>query len=84
MRTLIAVAMLLAQSAAAAQTPSDIITIHVRASHWTHSLTTQNPGDYRARLVSEHRESAYELRQSYEILLPNKRTRTFVVTGVQE
>ena len=42
------------------------------------------PGDYPALLISERHESADEVRQSYEILLPNNRSRTFVVTGLTE
>jgi hypothetical protein len=42
------------------------------------------PGNYRARLVSEKRESVYELRQRWEILLPGDRTRTFDLIGVRE
>jgi hypothetical protein len=42
------------------------------------------PGDYRAQLLSEHQESQYEMRQSYKILLPKNRSRTFYVTGIEE
>ena len=82
MRTLIAVAILLAR-----QNPGPTAAVGGKTLELSAFLAAPDlllPGDYRARLVSEHRESAYELRQSYEILLPDKRTRTFVVTGVQE
>ena len=42
------------------------------------------PGDYRAQLLSESHESDDEIRQSYRILLPANRSRTFIVTGIQE
>ena len=112
MKTLIALAMLLARTSLIAQTPSDTVTIHVSASHWIpgqefHSASYEKltavingkrleleafiggpfmlqPGDYRARLVGERRQSPNELAQTYEILLPGNKSRKFDVVGIEE
>jgi hypothetical protein len=41
-------------------------------------------GDYKAKLVKDEHESAYDSYQVYEFLLPDKKTRKFVVVGQSE
>jgi hypothetical protein len=42
------------------------------------------PGDYKARLVRDEHQSAYEASQEYEFQFPDKKTRKFFVTGQTE
>jgi hypothetical protein len=41
-------------------------------------------GDYKAKLVKDGQKTTYELSQIYEILLPDQKTRKFVVVGQTE
>ncbi len=41
-------------------------------------------GDYKARLVQDEHKTAYESSQAYEFLLPDKKTRKFMVVGQSE
>jgi hypothetical protein len=47
-------------------------------------VTLLLPGDYKARLVQDVHKTAYESSQAYEFLLPDKKTRKFVVVGLSE
>jgi hypothetical protein len=47
-------------------------------------VTLLLPGDYKARLVQDVRKTSYESSQAYEFLLPDKKTRKFVVVGLSE
>ena len=42
------------------------------------------PGDYKARLVRDEHQSAYEASQEYEFQFPDKKTRKFFVSGQTE
>jgi len=42
------------------------------------------PGDYKARLVRDEHQSAYESSQEYEFQFPDKKIRKFFVTGQTE
>ncbi len=41
-------------------------------------------GDYKAKLVQDQRKTAYESSQAYEFLLPDGKTRKFIVVGQTE
>ena len=43
-----------------------------------------NPGDYKAKVIRERHQNNYETYRIYEFLLPENKTRTFVVTGLLE
>ena len=47
-------------------------------------VTLLLPGDYKARLVQDVHKTPYESSQAYEFLLPDKKTRKFVVVGLSE
>ena len=47
-------------------------------------VTLLLPGDYRARLVQDVHKTAYESSQAYEFLMPDKKTRKFVVVSLSE
>jgi hypothetical protein len=42
------------------------------------------PGDYKARLSRDEHKTAFESKQEYEFLFPDKTTRKFFVTGETE
>ncbi len=42
------------------------------------------PGDYKAKLIEDKHETAYESLQRYEFLFPDKKTRKFWVAGQSE
>jgi hypothetical protein len=48
------------------------------------SLTLLALGDYKAKLVQDEHKTAYESSQAYEFLLPDKKTRKFMVVGLSE
>ncbi len=41
-------------------------------------------GDYKAKIVQDQHKTAYESSQAYEFLLPDKKTRKFIVVGQTE
>jgi hypothetical protein len=41
-------------------------------------------GDYKARLITDEHRTSYESSRAYELLLPDKKTRKFNVTGQSE
>ncbi|MGD0403470.1 MAG: hypothetical protein ABSB66_09745 [Candidatus Acidiferrales bacterium] len=41
-------------------------------------------GDYKAKLVKDQHETAYDSYQEYEFLLPDKKTRKFLLSGQSE
>jgi hypothetical protein len=41
-------------------------------------------GDYKAKLTKDQHKTSYESLQYYEFLFPDKKTKTFVVTGQSE
>jgi hypothetical protein len=41
-------------------------------------------GDYKAKLVKDEHQTAYESNQEYEFLFPDKKTRKFSVVGQSE
>ena len=47
-------------------------------------VTLLLPGDYKAKLVQDVHKTAYESSQAYEFLLPDKKTRKFIVVGLSE
>jgi len=48
------------------------------------SATLLALGDYKAKLVRDTHKTTYESYQEYELLLPDKKTRRFVVVGQSE
>jgi hypothetical protein len=42
------------------------------------------PGDYKARLTRDDHKTAYAPSQTYEFLLPDKKTRRFILVGITE
>jgi hypothetical protein len=42
------------------------------------------PGDYKARLTRDEHKTTYAPSQTYEFLLPDKKTRTFNLVGITE
>lgn len=45
-------------------------------------VTRLLPGDYKARVVQDVHKTPYESSQAYEFLLPDKKTRKFVVVAL--
>lgn len=41
-------------------------------------------GDYKAKLIRDQHKTTYEASQTYEFLLPDKKTRKFIVVGLTE
>jgi hypothetical protein len=41
-------------------------------------------GDYKAKLIQDQHKTAYEASQAYEFLLPDNKTRKFIVVGRTE
>jgi hypothetical protein len=41
-------------------------------------------GDYKAKLIQGQHKTTYEASQTYEFLLPDKKTRKFIVVGLTE
>ena len=42
------------------------------------------PGDYKAKLARDDKKNSFERDQSYEFLLPDKKTRWFLLAGIAE
>jgi hypothetical protein len=47
-------------------------------------VTLLEPGDYKAKLIQDQHKTTYEASQAYEFLLPDKKTRKFIVVGRTE
>jgi hypothetical protein len=42
------------------------------------------PGDYKAKLLKDEHKNPYEIYQMHQFLFPDKKTRWYVLVGVQE
>jgi len=47
-------------------------------------VTLLAPGDYKAKVLQDVHKTAYESSQAFEFLLPDKKTRKFIVVGLSE
>jgi hypothetical protein len=47
-------------------------------------VTLLEPGDYKAKLIQDQHKTTYEASQAYEFLLPDNKTRKFIVVGRTE
>jgi hypothetical protein len=43
-----------------------------------------SPGDYKAKLVKDQHKTSYETEQTYELLFPDNKTRTYTLIGQSE
>ncbi len=50
----------------------------------THSLSVLAPGDYKAKLVRDIHKNTFQFSQTYELLFPEGKTKTYWVVGQAE